>query len=696
MRTLTVVALTLLTTGVFAQTPTAPPAADASTVLLWHCDEGQGETVADASGKGHDGAVTGATWVEGKFGKALSWGEDNGNITTTSPFAQITNQFTMQCWVKLDKLPTDKIPFWTADTIGCLGAGLISIRPNTATTGIMYVGVQLGSQPNYLTGQMPIPVGEWTHVALVYDGPARKIGLFVNGKLDTEFDVPVGAPENVNPSTNPFWARSYGGNDEKLVGAIDEISLSNRAETFGHKWHSNVYVHLLRYQKAFLVGAGTIPAGENPVTNYQLEVKDASGKLLVSITKIEPAVVAAGTVIPAPKLAVGDYTADVYGYRKTGRELLSERKFHFVPPTGPITFTRDNVTVIGGKPFFPLGAYHVRQEDLQTVKDGGFNTAFAYCTTFPPTWPTPSDGVGYIEKCGQLGLKGVGLGGITKEVFEHYRNNPDLLMWYVADEPGGPGESPDNLQRSYETMAESDPTHPQFLLQNKPGEFFRYAPACDIYATDPYPIRREEHPDLENVARWTEGAVAAVFDRKPVWVALQCYTVKAISENGKPQGGVPRLPSLAELRCMSYMSLAAGARGLLYYAFDDTYWNNGDIRGVNLAKEYPEFWKQMTVLIKELAAREGLWTAPYATVRPHSDSPDVIIQRKPYARDGKTYLLVVNPKYEARPVKITLPGYKPQAEIRDELGGSSARVKGGVLTDTLDGLQAKCYVLTDK
>jgi hypothetical protein len=693
MRLMVLISVLALATLAHAQAPTTPLAPDASTVLLWHCDEGQGDTVADGSGGKHDGHVTGATWVEGKFGKALRWTEADGNLTAPGPFPQITNQFTLQCWLKLDRLPTNKIPFWASDVCGQLGGAFIAVRPGTATTGLLYVGVQLGTQPNYLLGQSPIPVGEWTHVALVHDGLFRKIGIFVNGKLDTEFDVSPGAPANLNQTTNPFLARSYNGNDEKLVGAIDEISLSNRAETFGHKWHSNVYVHLLRYRAAFLVGSGVMAAPEDPITAYQLEARNAAGKLVVTSGKIVPQSLAEGVLVPTGDLPSGDYTASVYAQHKQARELVAERKFHFTKPTGAIGFTPDNVTLIGGKPFFPLGAYHVRQPDLQTVKDGGFNLAFAWTTTRPPSATLAGDGVGYIEKCGQVGLKSVGLGGITKDIFAHYRNSPDLLMWYVADEPGGPGEGPDDLQRSYETCAESDPTHPQFLLQNKPGEFLRYASACDIYATDPYPIGREARAHLENVATWTFGAVASVFDRKPVWVALQCYTIKAVSEAGRSQDGSPRLPTLAELRCMSYLALAAGARGLLYYAFDDSYYNNGAVRGVNLAKEYPEFWQQMTGLLKELGSRQAVWTAPYAGLRPQGLSPDVIVQRRPLRVAGKTYLLVVNPKYEARPVRVKLPGCKLAGPVRDDLGGTPGQIKGGELTDTLAGLQTKCYVL---
>jgi hypothetical protein len=43
-----------------------PPARfepDHNTRLLYHCDEGQGETLYDASGNGHHARLAGGTWV---------------------------------------------------------------------------------------------------------------------------------------------------------------------------------------------------------------------------------------------------------------------------------------------------------------------------------------------------------------------------------------------------------------------------------------------------------------------------------------------------------------------------------------------------------------------------------------------------------------------------------------------------------
>lgn len=77
--------------------------------------------------------------------------------------------------------------------------------------------------------------------------------------------------------------------------------------------------------------------------------------------------------------------------------------------------------------------YHVVQDDLPGIKSGGCNLAIPIGGTLPPTWPTPHPGRGYVENCGQLGLKSFGLGGERPDLLQHYKGSPDLLCWYVAD-----------------------------------------------------------------------------------------------------------------------------------------------------------------------------------------------------------------------------------------------------------------------
>jgi len=361
---------------------------------------------------------------------------------------------------------------------------------------------------------------------------------------------------------------------------------------------------------------------------------------------------------------------------------------------------RDCVLLRQGRPVFPLMAYHVRQRDLRIVANTAFNIVQSWTTTYPPAMDIKGDGAGFIEAAREAGLIGVvGGGGLyykdrQERTARHYRGNPHQIFYYVDDEPHGPGRQPADMLTRHEKWNRWDPTHPTFLLHNRPAEFARYSPACDIFATDSYPLRRPEDTDMTRVATWTRAAVEAVHWRKPVWIALQCYTTRSTEARTKSRDQLPRLPTPAELRCMSYMALAEGARGLLYYAFDDTYYNRNGIRGVNLAEEYPDFWAEMAGVIAELASHADIWTMPNADMAmPTCDNGRIVAQRRPYCSDGKIYVLVVNPQRSVQTVQVKLESLRNTANVKDALGGTSATIREGTIRDELQPLAAKCYVV---
>ncbi len=60
--------------------------AEKDLVGLWAFDEGTGNKVKDLSGNGNDGTISGAKWVDGKFGKALEFhgdGDQVAHVVTT-------------------------------------------------------------------------------------------------------------------------------------------------------------------------------------------------------------------------------------------------------------------------------------------------------------------------------------------------------------------------------------------------------------------------------------------------------------------------------------------------------------------------------------------------------------------------------------------------------------------------------------
>jgi hypothetical protein len=71
-------------------------------VASYSFDEGSGRVLHDDSGNEHDGKIEGAQWAEGKFSSALKFdgGEEECASIPDSPQLQLSNEFTLEAWVR--------------------------------------------------------------------------------------------------------------------------------------------------------------------------------------------------------------------------------------------------------------------------------------------------------------------------------------------------------------------------------------------------------------------------------------------------------------------------------------------------------------------------------------------------------------------------------------------------------------------
>ena len=87
-----IIMLSVIPAGVQAQS-------DEGLVAEWHFDEGSGNVVKDSSGNGNDGIIYGASWVDGKFGKALSFDGKDDSIKNVWNQA-FNSELTISLWFK--------------------------------------------------------------------------------------------------------------------------------------------------------------------------------------------------------------------------------------------------------------------------------------------------------------------------------------------------------------------------------------------------------------------------------------------------------------------------------------------------------------------------------------------------------------------------------------------------------------------
>ena len=227
-----------------------------------------------------------------------------------------------------------------------------------------------------------------------------------------------------------------------------------------------------------------------------------------------------------------------------------------------VLIDESGATRLEGAPFFPIGIYHVPVEDFDRLPALGFNSVVAWGTSLDSAQrgldAAQAAGLKVVLELSAF-LRGEYSPTGLAELIDGAKGHPALLAWYTVDEPAG--KQLDWCRDALRLIQERDPDHPVYLVSCNPAEFAQYAPTTEVLAIDPYPIPQAS---VSAVADWMKIARQAVAGRKPVWLIPQCHNQIAYSN---PQAG--RGPTPAEERCMVYQGLIYGAKGIIYYPWDD-------------------------------------------------------------------------------------------------------------------------------
>jgi len=188
----------------------------------WTFDEGQGQKIFDSSGNGLTGDITGATWIEGKSGKALSFNGDSNFVLVPYSNHLNTDLVSVSVWFRL---PDEQ--YKTMDLVN-FGKAVNDKQSNykiiIGSKGD--IGFQISDESTWgiANRKDPIPSGEWQHIVASADGQDLKI--YWNGKLAATAAQPF-----------PFtFAKKYnffiGTANEKyhyFKGDIDDITIFDKA-----------------------------------------------------------------------------------------------------------------------------------------------------------------------------------------------------------------------------------------------------------------------------------------------------------------------------------------------------------------------------------------------------------------------------------------------------------------------------------
>ena len=193
--------------------------APAGLVAAYGFDEGSGSSVADASGNGNTGAVSGATWAAaGKFGKALSFNGTSARVNVSDAVSlHLTTGMTLEAWVD----PSSVSGSWR--DVVYKGNDNYYLEATSTNASKPDAGVIAGGSYADAFGAAALPANSWSYLAETYDGSTLR--LYVNG-TQVASTAHSGA---ITTSTNQLQIGGDSLYGQYFAGMIDEVRIYNTA-----------------------------------------------------------------------------------------------------------------------------------------------------------------------------------------------------------------------------------------------------------------------------------------------------------------------------------------------------------------------------------------------------------------------------------------------------------------------------------
>ena len=396
--------------------------------------------------------------------------------------------------------------------------------------------------------------------------------------------------------------------------------------------------------------------------------------------------------------------------RRRAKRVLSQERWtldKLTPETVAglsVYVDRANNTIVDGEPFFPLGFYmNASPEERAEVAASPFNTILVYGTNRTPRAQMraqldaiDADGLKliyclndvypqakYMDGRDWEGVKGNE--AITEAVVDAYKDHPALLAWYLNDEI--PRDQAPDLLDYYRRVKQADPNHPAFIVLCQKKDFAHLWQTTDILSGDPYPMPKEP---LTRVSDMVEKSKAPSLGSQPVWLVPQSFAWYQHNSKNPDRSHIPtpqeltdgRAPNRDEARCMTYLGLVHGAKGLIYWC----YYN------MRMLPQYEEMWgwmqeigQEVQTLAPVLLSPEDLGTVPFSP-------PDAPVHTLLKRHDGRLILMAVNAEREVCRVTFNL-GRRLKARVDVMFEDRDVAPSGTGFADDFGPLEVHVYDL---
>jgi len=193
----------------------------------------------DASGNGHNGAITGTGISFGQAGANAATGlsadfTGSGHIDVPYNTALNTADFTVTLWTHADVAggggSNYRSPITNRDDVssGAETHGWVIYNDNAGNWSF-WNGRGVGQSWHQLDGG-PVQTGTWTHLAISYDSTTSTKSLYVNGSPAGSVNAPF-SPNGTQMENLHIGGGGDSGGQFRFDGRIDDIGIFNTALT---------------------------------------------------------------------------------------------------------------------------------------------------------------------------------------------------------------------------------------------------------------------------------------------------------------------------------------------------------------------------------------------------------------------------------------------------------------------------------
>lgn len=247
----------------------------------------------------------------------------------------------------------------------------------------------------------------------------------------------------------------------------------------------------------------------------------------------------------------------------------------------------DGTTMVDGKPFFPFGFYHVslgsaagkEMNTLRAIAAVGFNT---FHTSVENSLDDYDKILDEAEKLGIYIMSFNHSKFDTINIINTFKNKAALLGWSIADDVDSGKFSPEEVLNLHCRVKNADPNHITYISGYNDKLISKFINTADAIGVQAYPVGHQPQRPLS----WVNYMISLVYRSAPknkLIIAnpqtFRWYHEKAI------------LPTFDEIRNMTYQAVLAGAKGIIYYTYQDEAWD---------LMEHPGLWKQIQSLVPEI------------------------------------------------------------------------------------------------